>query len=294
MIMISRFSLQRVSALLLIGMLATGLTACTTISDASSSTIPSSAATSSQEAVSSTASGATSSEQASSAAASSQASSVATDSSAASAASSVGTAEIIDGNWSLILVNADHILEKITNANLVELKDIPLSKAKGRYFDKRAASDLYAMFVAAKEDGINLYSRSTYRTYNTQKTYYDAHVNDYKKQGMTTEEAKKKTEEYTMKPGASEHHTGLAIDITTSEWEKAGRGLSVSFAETDAGKWLKNNAHKYGFILRYTKEKEAITKVKYEPWHFRYVGIEHAEKIYTQGICLEEYLEQLT
>lgn len=210
------------------------------------------------------------------------------------AASSVpgGSASINKDDWNLILVNSDHMLDEVTDDNLVELEGIPLSKEKGRYFDKRAAPALYEMFEAAKAEGINLYSRSTYRTYNLQKTYYDSHVNKYKKQGMTEEEAKKKTEEYTARPGASEHHTGLAVDITTSEWENAGRGLSISFEETDAGKWLKENSYKFGFILRYTKEKEDLTKVKYEPWHFRYVGVEHATRIYEQGLCLEEYLEQ--
>ena len=113
------------------------------------------------------------------------------------------------------------------------------------------------------------------------------------KQGMTRAEAEKKTEEYTARPKTSEHHTGLAIDITTDEWESAGKGLSISFENTDACKWLKANAHKYGFILRYPKEKESITKIKYEPWHFRYVGVEHATKIYNQGICLEEYIDSL-
>lgn len=193
--------------------------------------------------------------------------------------------------WNLILVNLDHPLTEELDEHLIDLKVAKV--AKGRRFDERAAQDLYAMFDAAKEAGHNLYSRSTYRTFQLQQTYYDAHVNNYMKQGMTRAEAEKKTEEYTARPKTSEHHTGLAIDITTDEWENAGKGLSTSFENTEACKWLKENAHKYGFILRYPKEKESITKIKYEPWHFRYVGEKHATKIYRQGICLEEYIASL-
>lgn len=207
----------------------------------------------------------------------------------AQTSSSDTTPVIRKDDWSLILVNVDHPLEKELTENLCNLKVAKVDK--GRKFDERAAEYLYQMFDAAKADGINLYSRSTHRTISLQTIYYDSHVNQYKKQGMTEEEAKKKTEEYTARPGTSEHHTGLAIDITTDEWENAGKGLSTSFEKTDAAKWLKENAHKYGFILRYPKEKEEITKIKYEPWHFRYVGVEHATYIYEHGLCLEEYLD---
>ena len=204
-----------------------------------------------------------------------------------------GKPEINPDDWNLILVNPSHPLEEITRDNLVELTVTQKSNGNGKYFDKRAAEYVAQMFEAAKEEGINLLSRSTFRTYNKQKTYFDSHVNGFMAQGMTEDEAKEKTLDYTAAPGTSEHHTGLAIDITTSEWEADGKGLNDSFAETDAAKWLKENAHKYGFILRYPKEKESITKIKYEPWHFRYVGVEHATEIYSRGICLEEYLGEL-
>lgn len=194
-------------------------------------------------------------------------------------------------DWNLILVNPSHSLTTEMKDNLIALKVAKVEK--GKYFDKRAAPDLYDMFDAAEREGIHLYSRSTYRSFNLQKTYFDSHINKYMKQGMTKEEAEKKTLEYTARPKTSEHHTGLAIDITTDEWEKAGKGLSTSFENTDAAKWLKTHAHQYGFILRYPKEKEEITKIKYEPWHYRYVGVEHATQIYNRGICLEEYLNDM-
>lgn len=217
-----------------------------------------------------------------------------TDSGSASSEESTvqtgGAPEIDPDEWNLVLVNLTHPLDEVTRDNLTELTVTQKSNGNGKYFDKRAAEYVTQMFAAAKEEGINLLSRSTFRTYNLQKTYFDSHVNGYLNQGMSQEEAEKKTLEYTAAPGTSEHHTGLAIDITTSEWESAGKGLNDSFAETDAAKWLKENAHRFGFILRYPKEKESITKIKYEPWHFRYVGVEHATEIYNRGICLEEYL----
>lgn len=207
--------------------------------------------------------------------------------------SSNSVTDINKDDWNLILVNPTHSLDEITRDNLVELTVTQQSNGNGKYFDKRAAEYVYQMFEAAKAEGINLLSRSTFRTYNLQKTYFDSHYNGYRNQGMSEEEAKRKTLEYTAYPGTSEHHTGLAMDITTKEWEAAGKGLNDSFADTDAAKWLKENAHKYGFILRYPKEKEEITKIKYEPWHFRFVGVEHATEIYKRGICLEEYLGEI-
>ncbi len=87
-------------------------------------------------------------------------------------------------------------------------------------------------------------------------------------------------------PGASEHQAGLSVDIVTLRHQV----LNDAFADTKAGKWLAEHAHEYGFILRYPKDKEEITGINYEPWHFRYVGKEAAEQIYELGCCLEEYV----
>ncbi len=193
-------------------------------------------------------------------------------------------------DWKLILVNPTHPVDSITRDNLVELTVLQKSNGNGKYFDRRAASYIYEMFEAAEQDGVQLLSRSTFRTLALQQSYYDSSYNSYLNQGLSPDEAKRRTLEYTAYPGTSEHHTGLAIDITTKQWEAQGRGLTDSFAQSDGGKWLNENAHKYGFILRYPKEKEEITKIKYEPWHFRFVGVEAATEIHERGICLEEYL----
>ena len=107
-------------------------------------------------------------------------------------------------------------------------------------------------------------------------------------EGMTREEAEREASSYSARPGESEHQTGLCLDFTTS---KMGGQLNESFEKTDAFKWLSQNAYKYGFILRYPKDKVALTGYDYEPWHYRFVGRQAASEMREYGQCLEEYLE---
>jgi D-alanyl-D-alanine carboxypeptidase len=100
-------------------------------------------------------------------------------------------------------------------------------------------------------------------------------------QGMDKVTATKEAAKIILPPGTSEHNLGLAMDIIS---------LEQSFENTKAFRWLSAHAQDYGFILRYPKDKEAITEIIYEPWHWRYVGIENAKKIKASGMCLEEYL----
>lgn len=90
-------------------------------------------------------------------------------------------------------------------------------------------------------------------------------------------------------PGTSEHHTGLALDLITPGYQQ----LDDGFENTAAFKWLDKHSAEYGFVLRYPKDKEDITKIIYEPWHYRYVGVNAAETIKANGWCLEEYVENL-
>ena len=106
----------------------------------------------------------------------------------------------------------------------------------------------------------------------------------FKSIGKNEGEAKALTEQVINKPGYSEHNLGLAVDFNY---------VKDSFKDTKEYVWLIENAENYGFILRYPKEKESITKVSYEPWHWRFVGVEHARKINELGMCLEEYIEYL-
>jgi D-alanyl-D-alanine carboxypeptidase len=144
---------------------------------------------------------------------------------------------------------------------------------------KEAAEAFKKMCEAAKKEKIFFYGLSGYRPYKVQVQLYNQSL---KKRG------KGYTDKYIATAGNSEHQTGLAIDVINKVSE-TGR-ISSSFGDTKEGKWLVNNAHKFGFILRYPRGKESITKINYEPWHFRYVGIAAAKDIKDRGIVLEEYL----
>ncbi|WP_066047890.1 M15 family metallopeptidase [Robertmurraya korlensis] len=144
---------------------------------------------------------------------------------------------------------------------------------------KEAALALEKMFTEAKASGIELYAVSGYRSYERQRILFDAEV---KKSG------EEKAAQVVALPGNSEHQSGLAMDISS---KSANLSLTESFGETNEGKWLAANAHKYGFILRYPKGKETITGYQYEPWHFRYVGVNAAQTIFEKNITLEEYFD---
>ena len=145
-----------------------------------------------------------------------------------------------------------------------------------REFDSRAIGKLQDMLNDIWKNGItNIWVQSAYRSVDEQTRIYNEKVEYYKKQGKTKEEAKKLTERTINKPGYSEHNLGLAVDFNY---------VDSSFENTNAFKWLKDNAENYGFVLRYPKEKEDITQVTYEPWHWRYVGEENAKKMNELGL----------
>jgi D-alanyl-D-alanine carboxypeptidase len=144
------------------------------------------------------------------------------------------------------------------------------------------------MSNAAKQDGVDLMVCSAYRSIVRQTELFDDRKAGYMSEGMNEEEAIAATLQYTTRPGTSEHHTGLAVDIVTPEYQNLDEG----YAETAAAQWLLENAADYGFILRYPKGKEGMTQVDFEPWHYRYVGEEAAEVIMENGYCLEEYFMQ--
>ncbi len=184
--------------------------------------------------------------------------------------------EITD--WRLVLVNQENAL---SNDFVIELAKID----RIREFDARAVGELHQMIEAMKNDGItNVWVQSAYRTVKHQEELFEHKIKEYEAQGKTHEEAERIALRTINKPGTSEHNLGLAVDFNYVDY---------SFDETEGFKWLKENAENYGFILRYEKEKEEITKVDYEPWHWRYVGREHAVKIKELGMCLEEYIEYL-
>lgn len=181
-------------------------------------------------------------------------------------------------DWRITLINHENILPEDYE---IELKNIDST----RQFDARAIDELFTMMNDMKKDGItNIWVQSSYRSVARQKEIFDKKVNTYLSQGKTKEEAENLTLQTINKPGTSEHNLGLAVDFNYVDYK---------FDELEGFKWLNQNAAKYGFILRYRKDKEEITKVNYEPWHWRYVGIEHAKKINELDFCLEEYIDFL-
>ena len=128
---------------------------------------------------------------------------------------------------------------------------------------------------------------STYRTYQKQVDLFNTDYNGKLAQGLSPEEAMKQTRRYVALPGASEHHTALAIDLSNDGT------LEEDFIDTEAGKWIKKNCYKYGFVVRYPKAKEEMTGIGYEPWHIRYVGRPHSDIMYANNWCLEEYIAVL-
>lgn len=146
-----------------------------------------------------------------------------------------------------------------------------------RQMREEAAQALEELFSIAKEEGIELVAVSGYRSYNRQEAIYN---NSVKKNG------EEHANQYSAKPGTSEHQTGLAMDVASSQLVSV---LEPSFIETNEGQWLNDNAHRSGFIIRYPDGKENITGYNYEPWHLRYVGKETAAKIYEQQLTLEEF-----
>ncbi len=154
---------------------------------------------------------------------------------------------------------------------------LPSTFAPGESKDARVAFD--KMAAAALLDDFRLTAFSTYRSFEYQTDLYQRYV---ERDGI--EEA----DRYSARPGYSEHQTGLAFDI--GEVDKQEDWATSRFGETDAGRWIAENAHKYGFIMRYPDGKEPITGYMYESWHFRYVGQEIATEIYKDKSTLEEYL----
>lgn len=182
-------------------------------------------------------------------------------------------------DWNLVVVNASREMPAGYEPKLAEIFDT------GVYMDYRVAPHYEEMYTAAKADGIILTPFSGYRSYARQKRNYENLTETYmSRYNLNREQAAKKAATVILPPGTSEHNLGLAMDICNTY---------DSFAQQKEYAWLVENAHKYGFILRYTAEKQSITGIVPEPWHWRYVGVEYAEKIKNSGLCLEEYLDSV-
>ncbi len=196
----------------------------------------------------------------------------------------------IDSDGKVIVKNPDDLLVLVNKyRNLpadYKPKDLVIPNVRfafqgmdeKKYMRKEAAKALEELFKAAEEEGIYLYAVSGFRSYGRQKFLFE-----YRAARNGFEEANK----LTAYPGQSEHQTGLAMDVNCKAY---GTNLKESFSQTPEGIWIKNNAHRFGFILRYPKGAEHITGYSYEPWHIRYVGKQVANEIYERGITFEEYM----
>lgn len=173
----------------------------------------------------------------------------------------------------LILVNSDNYFQENVNLNLVFFQEHQVADI--------IYNDLVDMYNAALDDNITLKINNSYRSKKTQTKIFNDKMQSYINEGYSKEKAYSQTKLTVQVPGYSEHETGLAIDFSNEGHYDENKKI---------WQWLKNNAYKYGFILRYPENKNEITKIDYEPWHYRYVGKKAAKEITGKNLTLEEYV----
>lgn len=180
--------------------------------------------------------------------------------------------------WMQLLVNSSNAIpDGYAPTELTELSN-------GQSVDKRIYPSLQSMFDDARAQGVYPVVSSGYRTARQQQSEMDDKIQEYIDDGKSEDEARALAATYVAQVGYSEHEAGLAIDIVA----KANKS-----DDDTVWAWMKEHCAEYGFILRYPEGKEGVTGMSYEPWHFRYVGVEAAQKIMGAGITLEEYLGQV-
>lgn len=186
-----------------------------------------------------------------------------------------------DGDWNKLLVNPWNPIPDGYTPELV-------SVSNGQQADVRVRDALEAMLTDCRKAGYNPVICSSYRTLARQQTLFENETKAFMAYGYDRDTAEEYAAKWVARPGTSEHHTGLAFDIVASSYQKLDR----TQADTPEQRWLMANCHKYGFILRYPDNKTDITGINYEPWHYRYVGLDIAKEITEKGITLEEYLSE--
>ena len=186
-------------------------------------------------------------------------------------------AKISNNGWNLILLNKNNILPDNYTINLTAIAGSQIK------MDTDAASFYNKMYIDASRQGIILTPFSGYRTISFQRKLFENKIIEIMTEKSVEEkDAALEAVKSVNIPATSEHNAGLAVDIISRD---------LSFAETEEYKWLCQNAHKYGFILRYPEGKEKVTGVEFKPYHWRFVGINAAIEIKNSGKCLEEYLK---
>lgn len=196
-----------------------------------------------------------------------------------------------EDDWALYVIGNDNPLP---NDFTIEIKSV----SGERTLDKRCADYAIQMLNDAESQGVGLYVTSAYRSIQYQADNLQNYINRLMAQGYTEEEATKQAHKEIALPGCSEHNAGLAMDIVSDDYWSNHSDLDESFEKLPQYNWLIDNSWKYGFILSYPKGKENITGFIYEPWHYRFVGLEHAEKIHEvyeatgEFLTVNEYIEQ--
>ncbi|MBQ9166338.1 MAG: M15 family metallopeptidase [Oscillospiraceae bacterium] len=183
--------------------------------------------------------------------------------------------------WNLMLVNPWNPLPEDFSVDLTDI-------GSGHCVDTRCYSALQEMLDDCRAAGLSPVICSSYRSQERQQELFDNKVDRLMPEGYSYEDARTEAATVVALPGTSEHQLGLAVDIVDVNNQR----LDQSQEDTPVQQWLMENSWRYGFILRYPTGKSDITGVIYEPWHYRYVGREAAEEIYSSGVCLEEYLSQ--
>jgi D-alanyl-D-alanine carboxypeptidase len=193
----------------------------------------------------------------------------------------------IDNEWAMYLVNSKNPLPADYDDRLETT--IVYTDTRDYYLDNRAAPYLLELIDDAAADGVDLLVVSTYRSQEYQKGNFERSVADRMANGMDYDTAYADTLLQVTLPGYSEHNAGLAADIMSPEYTSMD---DDGFKNTEAFAWLSENAADYGFILRYPENKQDITGIIYEPWHYRFVGVYYAKEITERGITLEEYFAE--
>ena len=186
----------------------------------------------------------------------------------------------------MVLVNHT---SKMPDDYTFDTKECGSATAVNKTLQTVACDAFLAMQKAAAADGVTVWMQSGYRSVKYQTSLYERKTKYYLDKGYDNATAKEKAAAVVNPPGYSEHNCGLAADLNSPEHT----GLDEGFEKTAAFRWLCEHAGDYGFILRYPKDAEDKTEIIYEPWHWRYVGVENAAKINASGLCFEEYIETL-
>ena len=186
----------------------------------------------------------------------------------------------------MVLVNHT---SKMPDDYTFDTKECGSATAVNKTLQTVACDAFLSMQKAAAADGVTVWMQSGYRSVKSQPSLYERKTKYYLDKGYDNATAKEKAAAVVNPPGYSEHNCGLAADLNSPEHT----GLDEGFEKTAAFRWLCEHAGDYGFILRYPKDAEDKTEIIYEPWHWRYVGVENAAKINASGLCFEEYIETL-